>query len=227
MFKELFTESRGRGGSRIKSSKPAPVSDIAKAIKNMNPKEVINIYEELQRGYLDDNAYDFLVIPGDMGYIEDSKNQSLIKRVLKNLEKAMDKVGIKTSVIDCAKEYMNDTEYIYEELSTIIQRKYKNTDMIYPKIATTDRTDDFMKKYNVVNEFVKALKKLSPSLVCDFYNAGIADVTLKKTGKGNTSLGRSSVFESSYEVTVKHNNTKELVKFNIKDIRVDSFEYVG
>jgi len=221
MFKELFTESKGKGPI-IKSSKAAKISDIVKVIKDMKPMEIIKIYNDLSRGWLDEDVYDFTVQPGTYAdYYNDRDKKGLLKSVLTNFKKAMKKVGIDSSVHDCAKNYIKNNDDKIDDFAYYINKKYsgKSGDLI-PNIKSYKGAEDFVKEFNIVDEYNKALRRLPESLVCDIKNAGIDDVTVKRIPHNEVGLGHKTAWTEEYEITVKFFGLKETIKFNVENTEI-------
>ena len=220
MFKEIFIEAiRGKTShSRPKPSKAAKINDIIKVVKEMDSKEVIGIYDDLKRGYLGEEVYDFVVQPGDYSsYQDDRDKKGLLKSVLTNFKKAMDKAGINASIHDCAKSYIADKDnYIEDKVITVTLKKYKGKDIGYTSIENYRDAERFCKEFDVAEGLINALKKLPEPLVCDFNNSGLTDIKYKKIKSGEIGGGHITHFVQEFEVTVYHYNMKETVKFNVE-----------
>jgi hypothetical protein len=219
MFSELFLESTGRSrGSRPKPSKAAKINDMVKYIKDKNPRDVIKIYDDLKRDYIDETDYEALVQPGEFtSYQNDRDKKGLLKSVLNNLKKAMSKLNIDSSVHDCAKNYIADKDnYIKDEVIAVTLGKYKGKDIGYNSIRDYRDAESFCEKFDVAKGLINALKRLPEPLVCDFNNAGLSDIKYKKLKSGEFGAGHITHFTQEFEVTVYHYKMKETVKFNVE-----------
>ena len=218
MFKELFTEAKRGTTSRFgaKASTAAKITDIVKVIKGMDPLDVMGHYEALRDGYLSEKVYENFVQQGDYDYYDDREKKGLIKKVLVNLKKAMDKEGIDYNVVDCSNNYLKDKDnYIADRVVEKTWEGYKGKDLGYKEIKDYSDAITFCEKFKVAERCIIAMKKLLPKTVCEFNNAGLTKITYKEVKHKQGLNGHTTSFTEEFEVTVYHYQMKETVKFNV------------